>query len=225
MPKPRTYETIKFPVSGSLAIPGNGVPVKVHGWTDKVIQIQGSGYQMAFKLQHRILGPDGVSPIWEDITAAAALTEANIGEVIALPLMADEIRMVIATVTQFAALAATVTSGNPETYNLTDGWTLITAGIDGGGIQTATFNTADFSNITIATALEVAAVLNTDWTGVLADGSSGSVVITSLTTGASSDIGALTGTAAAALGFSTGASGSDEATFAVPIIGLDHYAH
>lgn len=100
-------------------------------------------------------------------------------------------------------VAAVLTSG-AETYALTDGWTL-TVIVDGGSVQTATFNTADFSNIALATALEVAAVINTDITGVTADGSSGSVVLTTDSLGPTtySDLEVTGGTANGALGFST----------------------
>ncbi len=59
-------------------------------------------------------------------------------------------------------------SGNAETYDLADGETLLMK-IDGGSEDTATFNTADFVDIDAATAAEVAAVINTDITGVVAD--------------------------------------------------------
>jgi len=100
-------------------------------------------------------------------------------------------------------VAATLTSA-AETYNLTDGFTL-TVIVDGGSVQTATFNTADFSNIALATALEVAAVINTDITGLTADGSSGSVVLTTDSLGPTtySDLEVTGGTGNAELAFST----------------------
>lgn len=101
--------------------------------------------------------------------------------------------------------AATTTSTNPETYVLVDGQTL-TISIDGEADQTVTFNTADFVNIGLATAAEVAAVINADTTDVLADGSSGSVVITnSRGLGTGFSINPTGGTAAATLGFAAGA--------------------
>lgn len=101
-----------------------------------------------------------------------------------------------------APTAAVVTSGNAETYALTDGWTLDVA-VDGGGVLTATFNTADFGNIALATAAEVAAVITTDIAGATAADVGGFVVITSSTTGASSNLTVSGGTANAALGFDT----------------------
>ena len=101
-----------------------------------------------------------------------------------------------------APTAAAITSGNAETYALTDGFTLDVA-VDGGGVLTATFNTADFGNIALATAAEVAAVITTDITGATAADVGGSVVITSSTTGSSSNLTVSGGTANTALGFST----------------------
>ena len=101
-----------------------------------------------------------------------------------------------------APTAGSVTSGNAETYTLVDGQTL-TVAVDGGGAQTATFNTADFADIANATAAEVAAVITTDITGATASDSSGSVLIVSDTTGETSTIQVTGGTANTALGFST----------------------
>lgn len=98
--------------------------------------------------------------------------------------------------------AGVATSGNSETYVIVDGQTL-TVAVDGAGALTATFNTADFSNIALATAAEVAAVITTDITGATAADVSGSVVITSDTTGATSSIQVTGGTVNTALGFVT----------------------
>lgn len=114
-----------------------------------------------------------------------------------------------ASVATFNATAGTRTSGNAETYDLLDGLTL-TVSIDGGGVQTVTFDTAEFVDITNATALEVAAVINAEITGASADGSSGSVVITSDSRGTASGVNVTGGTAntggANRLGFTTGNS-------------------
>lgn len=101
-----------------------------------------------------------------------------------------------------APTAASVSSGNAETYALVDGQTL-TVSVDGGADQTATFNTADFADIANATAAEVAAVLSTDLTGATAADASGSVAITSASTGASASLRVTGGTANTALGFPT----------------------
>ena len=98
------------------------------------------------------------------------------------------------------AVQAAVTAGNSETYALTNGWTL-TVKVDGGGTQTATFNTGDFSDIANATAAEVFAVLNTDITGQTASDDSGAPKITSDDTGTGGIIEVTGGTANAALGF------------------------
>lgn len=57
-----------------------------------------------------------------------------------------------------------VVSGNSEQYDLFNGATLFVT-VDGAGSQTITFLTADFANITLATAQEVIDVLNRDLAG------------------------------------------------------------
>jgi hypothetical protein len=101
-----------------------------------------------------------------------------------------------------ADTAGAVTSSNAQTYALVDAQTLLVA-VDGAAAATATFNTADFSDITNATAAEVAAVITTDISGATAAAVGGAVVITSSTTGATSSIQVTGGTANAALGFAT----------------------
>jgi len=98
--------------------------------------------------------------------------------------------------------AAQLTSGNAETYNLTDGWTL-TIKVDQGSAQTATFNTGDFVDINNATAAEVAAVIAADITGLSASDQNGSVRIKSDTEGTGSAVQVTGGTANGAIGFST----------------------
>lgn len=66
------------------------------------------------------------------------------------------------------AAAPAIKSGSTETFNLTDSDQLKMK-VDGGSEQIATFNTGDFVDINNATAAEVAAVINTDITGVTAD--------------------------------------------------------
>lgn len=101
-----------------------------------------------------------------------------------------------------APTSASITSGNTETFALSDGQTL-TVSVDGGGDQTATFNTGDFGDIANATAAEVAAVIDADLTGASAAASAGAVVITSDLTGETSSLQVTGGTANAALGFAT----------------------
>jgi len=98
--------------------------------------------------------------------------------------------------------AAQLTSGNAETYNLTDGWTL-TIKVDQGAVQTATFNTGDFVDINNATAAEVATVIAADITGLTASDQNGYVRLKSDTEGTGSAIEVTGGTANGALGFST----------------------
>lgn len=96
----------------------------------------------------------------------------------------------------------TVTSGNTETFTLSNGQTL-TVKVDGQSAeQTVTFNTGDFGDIANALASEVAAVISTDLATPSATGgtSAGAVTITSDSGGTIEVTG---GTANAALGFPT----------------------
>jgi hypothetical protein len=95
-----------------------------------------------------------------------------------------------------------IDSGNSETFTLSNGQTL-TVKVDGGSTQTATFNTGDFIDINNATAAEIAAVLNTDITGVTAHDAGGKVRIETDTQGTGSSIQITGGTANTAIGFST----------------------
>jgi hypothetical protein len=102
-----------------------------------------------------------------------------------------------------AGTAATLTSATGQTYNLTDGMTLLVV-VDRTSTQTATFNTADFSNITLATAAEVAAVIQADINGVTAADVAGDVAITTEMTGTSAEVEVVGGTAASAFAFPVG---------------------
>lgn len=108
-----------------------------------------------------------------------------------------------ATTATFNATAAARTSGSTETFGLTNGDTL-TLQVDGGATQTVTFLTAEFSNIALATAAEVAAVINAKATGLQATAAAGAVTITSDKRGTGSGINVTGGTANAVLNFTTG---------------------
>ena len=82
---------------------------------------------------------------------------------------------------------ASITSGAVEPFVLVDGMVL-TNKVAGGAEQTSTFNTADFVDIGAATALEIAAVINTDTTGQTASDVGGAVVITDDITGTSASM-------------------------------------
>lgn len=110
----------------------------------------------------------------------------------------------------FNVAAATVTGTNTETFALSDGQTLQFA-VDGGSLQTVTFNTAEFVDIANATALEVAAVINAEATGISADTTAGAVRITSDSQGTGSSLDSFAGTAAATLGFSASDTGTGDA--------------
>ncbi len=109
----------------------------------------------------------------------------------------------------FDAAAATQTSSNTETYVLSDGLTL-TFGINGGSVQTVTFNTGEFVAIGAATALEVAAVINAEATGMQADVDTAAVRITTDRLGTGASIDTFGGTAAATLGFSGSEAGTGD---------------
>ncbi len=81
-----------------------------------------------------------------------------------------------------AGTQAVYLAGNSETYILGDGMTLDIS-VDGGMPQTATFNTADFGNIALATAAEVAAVIAGDVVGLTAVDNAGKVELTSASNG------------------------------------------
>lgn len=100
--------------------------------------------------------------------------------------------------------AAFIESGLAETYALVNGQDL-TVVVDGGGPQTVTFVTADFVDISNATANECAARITTDLTGAFADRlPDGRVRIISETRGGSSSLSVTGGTAAAAFDFPAG---------------------
>lgn len=69
-----------------------------------------------------------------------------------------------------------------EPFNLTDGETL-TIRVDNEPNQVATFESADFADISAATAAEVAAVLAADWTDVTVKALAGKVIVASVSTG------------------------------------------
>lgn len=99
-------------------------------------------------------------------------------------------------------VAATLLSGNAELYVLANGQTLLVR-IDDGVAQTVTFLTADFGDITNATAAEVAAKIDSTLTNASSADDTGSVRITSDDTGFASAIEVTGGTANSILGFST----------------------
>lgn len=115
--------------------------------------------------------------------------------------LAGTIDTIITPVSGWTANAG-ITNGTAETYALVDGQTL-TVSVDGGGDQTATFNTADFALIGAATAAEVAAVIDADITGASAVAAGTFVRIESDTVGTGTSIQVTGGTANATLGFST----------------------
>jgi uncharacterized phage protein gp47/JayE len=109
-------------------------------------------------------------------------------------------------------LPASTTTANAETYALVNGQTLF-VNVDGQEVdQTVTFSTGDFVDISLATAAEVAAVLDANLSNAGASAAGGFVTITS---DAGGTIKVTGGTANGALGFPT--SFSPSGTVNVPI--------
>jgi hypothetical protein len=98
--------------------------------------------------------------------------------------------------------AAALTCVNGETYALSDGDT-IEIKVDGGVVQTITFNAGDFVDIANATASEVASVIDGDLDDGGAVAALGKVRIFSDLEGTGSSIQVIGGTANTALGFVT----------------------
>jgi len=98
--------------------------------------------------------------------------------------------------------AAALTSGNAEPYALSDGDTLQIQ-IDGGILQTITFLTGDFVDISNATATEVAAVIQANLDDGTAIDAAGSVRVSSDLEGTGSSVQIIGGSGNAALGFVT----------------------
>jgi hypothetical protein len=136
-------------------------------------------------------------------STAGAVTGSGLGPFVLLT--ADTLILKIDALTDititFTATAAVSDSGN-ETFALTNGDQL-TVKIDGGSVQTITFLTSEFADITNATALEVAAVLNAVLVGASAGVVGSAVRITSDAIGEGSHVEVTGGTANAALGFAT----------------------
>lgn len=109
----------------------------------------------------------------------------------------------------FNAAAATKTSANAGTYVLTDGQTLTYD--TQTGPQSIVFDAAEFVAIGAATALEVAAVINSESAGISADVDGGAVRITTDQQGSGASLDNFAGTANGALGFAGSASGTGDA--------------
>jgi len=103
--------------------------------------------------------------------------------------------------TTFTGTAAQVESA-AEMYALADGQTL-TLKVDKGPEQSLSFLTAEFVDITTATAKEVAAVIGAKATGIRVTSDSSKVQVISDVAGSSSYVEITGGTANAVLGFST----------------------
>lgn len=119
----------------------------------------------------------------------------------------------------FGSSSATLVAGEFPAA-LANGDTLQIA-VNGGAAQTVTFNSADFADITHATAEEVAAVIAAQASGVTTNVVDGRVVLSSTATGTSSTLSITdgTGSPAAALGLPLSASGSGS-TVNVEVSGL-----
>ncbi len=174
--------------------------VRTVHFTDPAIPATATAVLATLTLQTAVTGPTAGSVLGTN-TAPFVFTAAG-----TLVIDPDGVGDETAT---FDAAAATQTGSNTETFALSDGQTL-TFGVNGGSVQTATFNTAEFVAIGAATALEVAAVINAETTGVQVDTSAGAVRITTDRLGTAASIDTFGGTAAAALGFSGSEAGSGD---------------
>ena len=166
--------------------------VRTVHYTDPSIPGTLTAVKATLTLQTAATGPTAGS-VTGTLTAPFVFTPAG-----TLVINVDAVGDATAT---FDATAASQTSSNVETYALSDGLTL-TFGINGGGTQTVTFNTAEFVAIGAATAAEVAAVINAEATGMSATAPGTAVIITTDRQGTGASIDTFGGTAAAILGFS-----------------------
>lgn len=141
----------------------------------------GTGYQVKSAVgQSIIVPPNAITPPQE--TQNVTL-QGNLPATVNGPLVE-----ILSTLNPFETGDPATTLGtNTGPFNLTDG-DKITIQVDGGPPQTVTFSTADFTNIAAATAAEVAAVINTQVTGVTASNNAGALEIQSEKLGESSSI-------------------------------------
>ncbi|MBI3818684.1 MAG: flagellar hook-associated protein FlgK [Planctomycetes bacterium] len=111
----------------------------------------------------------------------------------------------------FGGASASVSSQSTGPFTLTGGSTMQIS-VDGGAPQTISFQSSQFSDITKATAEEIAAAIGGQLVGAKAVADHGRVSIVSTTTGAASTIQITdgTGSPAAALGFPSGADAGSE---------------
>lgn len=141
------------------------------------------------------------------LTAATGATAGSVTGTVAAPFNLEPGDDIDGNVDAVGSQTATFTATSPvstatltEPYVLSDGQTL-TLDIDNTGTQTVTFNTAEFVAIGAATALEVAAVINAETTGLSADTTAGAPRITADSRGTAAEIEIIGGTAQAILGF------------------------
>lgn len=152
------------------------------------------------------------------------LVGTNVNSILSTVTYADgTVRVVFGT-------RAAITSGNAETYDLDSlnagGAVDLVYSIDGAGDVTVTFVSGDFVSYTAATAVEVAAKINLTTPG-FANGSTGSVVLTSSTIGAGSSIAVKVAggnpDANAELGFSTSTvTGTEDPPDSASVISFDY---
>jgi len=115
--------------------------------------------------------------------AASAAPPSVLGNLVGPYAMSDGQTFVISlngaagVTSTFNTGVAIATAANAETYTLADAMTIIIS-VDGEADQTVTLATADFADITNATAAELAFVINRDTTDVLAADASGTLTLT-----------------------------------------------
>jgi len=163
----------------------NGVTVAA----GKVVRIGATGSRWV--LTESVANASGVQA-----TVEAAVESEDAGIIVG---NAYAINTIATPVSGWTAKAA-VNSLNSETFPLANGLTLELQ-VDEGATQTVTFATGDFSDITNATAQEVADAIKAATTGLDAIDANGEVRLISDTDGAGSAIQVVGGTANPALGF------------------------
>lgn len=182
----------RLPASGSRAILtlvlDDGVTVPA----GSLVAIGSGGLQ--FETQASVSNSSGFRSVFT-VEAVATTTGALAGN-------AGTVDTIITPVSGWSSSPLLETIESPGSFVLADGQTLVIS-VDGGADQTATFNTADFGmGPGDAQASEIAAVINTDISGVTATAVNGAVQIRSdaTSTGSSLKISE-TSTANVGLGF------------------------
>lgn len=181
--------TIRLPASPSTATLSLNLAAAANVAAGKVVRIGATGarWVLTTGVTNGAAYPATVEASFESEQAAPVVGNAYAIDTIATP------------VAGWSAKAA-LTSLNSEPFPLADGLTLQLQ-VDEGATQTVTFATGDFTDITNATATEVADAIKAATSGLDAIDAGGAVRITSDTDGSGSAVQVVGGTANPALAF------------------------